>query len=181
MKSSSEGLGASYEANARDTCFELAIELVKCFRSPSRALFRNRHIPKPCGLGSGDPRGGLYVPHLSHFCPAFVQPHFALRRAHGSQVSRCSEQRRRETGPLAFGALWRTRGGVAIPGRHVKGIHRSASGEVSVQNVEKCCQPVGAGASKKTEECGPPNFAPRSDTTTDRSPKGGIAFWARTE
>jgi hypothetical protein len=34
-----------------------------------------------------------------------------------------------------------------------------AGGDVSVQNVEKCCQPVGAGASKKAEEGSPPNFA----------------------
>ena len=76
-------------------------------------------IPKLCGLSSGGPVSGLYVPILSRTCPAFVsvlsrsafvRPHFALRRTHGRQVSRCSEERRRETRPLAFGALWRIRG-----------------------------------------------------------------------
>jgi hypothetical protein len=46
------------------------------------ALLRERYleidtIPKPSGLGSGDPRGGLYVRLLSGFlsgaCPALVR------------------------------------------------------------------------------------------------------------
>jgi hypothetical protein len=45
MKSSSEGSKVSYEANARDTCSEVAIERGKWFRSSSRALFSNRHHP----------------------------------------------------------------------------------------------------------------------------------------
>jgi hypothetical protein len=41
------------------------------------ALLRERYfeidtIPKPCGLGSGDPRGGLYVPDVSRIFPSFV-------------------------------------------------------------------------------------------------------------
>jgi hypothetical protein len=87
-------------------------------------LFRERYfeidtIPKPCGLGSEGSLSGLYVPVLSLTCPTFVPVVSRICAAYGRQVSRCSQQRRRETGPLAFGALWRTRGGVAIPGRHV--------------------------------------------------------------
>jgi hypothetical protein len=41
------------------------------------ALLRERYleidtIPKPCGLGSGGPLSGLYVPVLSRTCPTFV-------------------------------------------------------------------------------------------------------------
>lgn len=53
---------------------------------------------KPCGLDSGGPKSGLYVPDLSQFCPACVPAHFALGRAHGRRASRCCERRRCEKG-----------------------------------------------------------------------------------
>jgi hypothetical protein len=42
------------------------------FSSFLKSQLRIDTIPKPCGLGSGGPLGGLYVPDVSRTCPTFV-------------------------------------------------------------------------------------------------------------